>query len=160
MVSFYTDWFLLMLVDFIKRFSVIFSSRIHKAAYKIQPYLSPLKVQQSFINSGVEAKNSEVLTNTLATISCVVSGLTKQLDTVIWQKPGGTDTVTHDVEGYLIDVGTYNSGTKSQTTILTIPADKNTADSVYTCVITSNEHGKSSDPTSVNSNVFSKFLYL
>ena len=101
-----------------------------------------------------------MLTNTQATISCVVNGLTKQLDTVIWQKPGGTETIAHNVDGYLIDVGTYNSGTKSQTTILTIPANKNSADGVYTCVITSNEHGKSSDPTSVNSNVFSKFLYL
>ena len=111
-------------------------------------------------NSDVEAKNSEVLTNTQATISCVVSGITQQLNTVTWQKPGGTDTITHDVDGYLIEVGTYDSGTKSQTTILTIPADKNIADSVYTCVITSDEHGKSSNPTSVNSNVFSKFFFI
>ena len=111
-------------------------------------------------NSDVEAKNSEVLTNTQATISCVVSGITQQLNTVTWQKPGGTDTITHNVDGYLIEVGTYDSGTKSQTTILTIPAVKNKADSAYTCVITSDEHGKSADPTSVNSNVFSKFLCI
>ena len=101
-----------------------------------------------------------MLTNTQATISCVVSGITQQLNTVVWQKPNNGGTISHDVDGYKIVEGSYDSDTKSQTTILTIPADKNIADSVYTCVITSDEHGKSADPTSVNSNVFSKFLYL
>ena len=106
--------------------------------------------------SEVEAKNSEVLTNTQATISCVVSGITQQLNTVTWEKPDGAGAITHTQEGFLVDVGTYNSGTKSQTTILTIPADKNIADNIYTCVITSNEHGVTSQKTGVNSNVFSK----
>ena len=90
----------------------------------------------------------------------MVKGLTKQLNTVTWEKPNNGGSITHNVDGYLIEVGTYDSDTKSQTTILTIPADKNTVDSSYSCVITSTEHGKSADPTSVNSNVFSKFLYL
>ena len=107
------------------------------------------------INSGVEAKGSEVLTNTQATISCVVNGLTKQLDTVTWEKPGDVG-ITHNVEGFLIEEGTFVEGTKSQTTVLTIPAAQNTADSVYTCVITSAEHGQTSHKTDVNSNVFSK----
>ena len=106
--------------------------------------------------SEVEVKSSEVLTNTAATISCVVKGLTKKLDTVAWEKPGG-HAITDNAEGYQIDEGTYDSGSKSQTTVLTIPADKNTADSVYTCIITSNEHGKSADEHNVNSNIFSKF---
>ncbi|KAL5251017.1 hypothetical protein ACHWQZ_G016668 [Mnemiopsis leidyi] len=107
----------------------------------------------TFLTYEVEAKSSEVLTNTAATISCVVNGLTKQLDTVAWEKPDG-NAITDNVEGYQIDEGTYVSGSKSQTTVLTIPADKNTADSVYTCVITSNEHGKSADEHNVNSNIF------
>ena len=107
------------------------------------------------INSGVEAKGSEVLTNTQATISCIVNGLTKQLDTVTWEKPSGVG-ITHDVDGFLIEVGTFVEGTKSQTTVLTIPAAQNTADSVYTCVITSAEHGQTSHKTDVNSNIFSK----
>ena len=107
------------------------------------------------INSGVEAKGSEVLTNTQATISCIVNGLTKQPDTVTWEKPSGVG-ITHDVDGFLIEVGTFVEGTKSQTTVLTIPAAQNTADSVYTCVITSAEHGQTSHKTDVNSNVFSK----
>ena len=107
------------------------------------------------INSGVEAKGSEVLTNTQATISCVVKGLTKQLDSVIWEKPGSVG-ITHNVDGFLIEEGTFDVGTKSQTTVLTLPDAQNTADSVYTCVITSAEHGQSSHKTDVNSNVFSK----
>ena len=91
-----------------------------------------------------------------ATISCVISGLTKQLDTFLWEKPSDAGAITHDVDGYEIDKGSYNSGSYSQTTVLTIPADKNTADSVYTCVITSNEHAVSAARTDVHSNVFSK----
>ena len=96
-----------------------------------------------------------MLANTQTTISCVVNGLTKQLDTVTWEKPSGVG-ITHNVDGFLIEVGTFDVDTKSQTTVLTIPASQNTADSVYTCVITSAEHGQSSHRTDVNSNVFSK----
>ena len=85
----------------------------------------------------------------------MVGGLTKQLDAVAWQKPGGSP-ITDGVGGYLIADGTYDSGTKTQTTVLTIPGAENTADQVYTCVITSTEHGKTADKTNVNSNVFSK----
>ena len=106
-------------------------------------------------NSDVEAKNSEVLKDTQATISCVVKGLTKQLDLVTWEKPGDV-AITNGEENFVIDMGTYDPSTKSQTTILTVPEAKNTADKIYTCVITSNEHGITSQKTSVNSNVFSK----
>ena len=122
-----------------------------RANFNEKSYLNLIKM----ITSGVEAKGSEVLTNTQATISCVVKGLTKQLDTVTWEKPGGVG-ITHNVDGFLIVEGTFDVGTKSQTTVLTIPAAQNTADSVYTCVITSVEHGQSSHKTDVNSNVFSK----
>ena len=104
----------------------------------------------------MEAKNSEVLINTQATISCVITGLTEQLNTVTWEKPNGAGVITHDVDGYGIVEGSYESSSNSQTTVLTIPAGENTADSVYTCVITSNEHGVSADRTDVNSKVFSK----
>ena len=118
------------------------------------------KLMKTFLiifTSVVEAKHSEVLKDTQATISCVVKDLTKKLDTVVWEKSSNAGVVTHEEEGYLIDVGTFDPDTKSQTTILTIPADKNTADSVYTCVITSIEHGKTAERVVVNSNVFSKF---
>ena len=103
----------------------------------------------------MEAKNSEVLKDSQATISCVVKGLTKQLDTVTWEKPGD-NAITNGEENFVIDMGTYDPSTKSQTTILTIPLAENTADKIYTCVITSNEHGITARKTGVNSNVFSK----
>jgi hypothetical protein len=109
------------------------------------------------ITSEVEAKHSEVLKGTQATISCVVSGLTKELDDVGWEKPNSGGTIAHNNnEGYKIEVGTYQKLSNSQTTILTIPTSENKADAVFTCVITSNEHKKTADKTTVNSNVFSK----
>ena len=110
----------------------------------------------TFHFSVVEAKNSEVHKSSQTTISCVVNGLTKQVDTVTWEKPSGAVVVENNQEGYKINVGTFSPDTNSQTTVLTIPADKNTADSVYTCVITSNEHGLSEVKTDVNSYVYCK----
>ena len=101
----------------------------------------------------MEAKHSEVLKGTGATISCVVSGLTKKLDGVAWKKPGG-DAITNGEDGYEIDQGTYEN--HKQTTILTVPAAADRADSVFTCVITSTEHGISQEPYDVNLNVFGK----
>ena len=108
------------------------------------------------MTSAVEARHSEVLKDTQATISCVVTGLTKQLDAVSWEKPNSGGAITHDVDGYQIDVGTYQDGFNSQTTILTVPAAVNGADAVFSCVITSNEHRKSAERFAVNSNVFSE----
>ena len=85
----------------------------------------------------------------------MVKGLTKQLDTVLWHKPGDVQINDGD-NGYSIAVGTWDSGTNTQTTILTIPAAENTADKIYTCVVTSNEHGVTAQKTDVNSNVFCK----
>ena len=120
--------------------------------------MSELKSFCSFFcfYSDVEAKSSEVLKDTQATISCVVKGLTKQLDAVTWEKPGDV-AINNGQGGYVIVTGTFDSSTKSQTTILTIPEAENTADKVYVCVITSNEHGITAQKTNVNSNVFSKY---
>jgi hypothetical protein len=109
------------------------------------------------VTSEMEAKNSEVLKDTEATISCVVTGLTKQLDDVAWEKPKSGGKITrNNNEGYKIKLGTYQMSSNSQTTILTIPTAVNGADAVFTCVITSNEHMKFADKTDVKSNVFSK----
>ena len=103
--------------------------------------------------SAVEAKHSEVLKGTQASIACVVTGLTKALDEVEWQKPDGA-TITHQKDGYEIAEGSFAD--HKQTTILTVPADADRTDSVFTCVITSTEHGISAERTDVNLNVFSK----
>ena len=109
--------------------------------------------------SDVEAKGSEVKASTAATLTCVVTGLTKVLESVTWQKPDSGGAITHDQEGYLIDEGTYQTDDRSQTTTLTVPANLNADDAVFTCVIRSDEHGKTADSqesTDVNSKVFSK----
>ena len=132
----------------------------NQAALSVSELLNVSHKHNSLFNSFclisvVEAKNSEVLKDTQATISCVVKGLTKQLDTVAWQKSGDVD-INNGQDGYVIADGTYDLGTNSQTTVLTIPAAENTADQVYTCVITSTEHGETAHKTNVISNVFSK----
>ena len=113
---------------------------------------------RKFVISAVQAKHSEVLKDTVATISCVVNGLTKQLEAVTWKNLDGSITHGTDVANdYQIVEGSY--GSNSQTTVLTIPAIKNTADAVYTCVIQSDEHGKisgSEEEKAVISNVFSE----
>ena len=83
--------------------------------------------------------------------------MTKKLDAVTWEKSDSGGAITDGTDGYLIDVGTYQDEYNSQTTILTIPAAKNVADAVFSCVLTSNEHGKSDEKTAVNSDVFSKY---
>ena len=117
-----------------------------------------MEIQKQFYASDVVAKHSEMLKNTTATISCVVTRLTKKLDAVAWEKPNSGGFITNGTDGYKIDEGAYQDGSNSQTTILTIPAAENGADSLYTCVITSDEHDKSVHKTLVNSNVFSKYL--
>ena len=86
------------------------------------------------------------------TVSCVITGITKQLDAVVWTK-GGTDvtTLTED-NSYVVSAGTY--GSNSQTTTLTVKAAVNTADSTYTCVITSNEWAETDKETIAALNVF------
>ena len=98
---------------------------------------------------------------TQATISCVVTGLTMTLNMVTWQMPkeDGKTKINNGTDGYLIDEGTFQEDSNSQTTVLTIPADFNTADAVYTCIIYSTEHLKTADSpeiTPVKSQVFSK----
>ena len=101
-----------------------------------------------------------MLANTDATISCVVTGLTKQLDKVAWKNSDGE--ISDGKNGYKIVEGQLQG--ESQTTILTVPAAKNTADAVYTCVIQCDEHGKtvgSEESKDVESDVFSElYIYI
>ena len=119
---------------------------------------------RKFVISAVEVKHSEVLKDTVATISCVVNGLTKQLEEVAWKNSNGL--ITHGsvvATDYQIEKGSYIPGSKSQTTVLTIPATKNTEDAVYTCVIQSDEHGKTSgseEETTVKLDVFSEYTNI
>ena len=100
----------------------------------------------------VAATNKEVESGVDASISCVVTGITKELDAVIWNKDG-TDVTSLPGSNYVVSPGTYDS--ISQTTTLTVKAAANTADSTYTCVITSDEWQETLKETTVALNVFS-----
>ena len=104
----------------------------------------------------MKAVNKEVESNTDATISCVVTGVTQQLDTIVWTKSGTDVTTLTEDNSYVVSAGTY--GSNSQTTTLTVKAAVNTADSTYTCVITSNEWLQTNKQTTVVLNVFGKLI--
>ena len=104
----------------------------------------------------VDVKNAEVLINTRAKLSCVITGVIR-VDEVRWEKPNSGGVIDHGTDGYEIDKGSFNSETNSHTTVLTVPADKNTADSVYTCVIR-NEKDHVEYENYVILDVFSKLI--
>ena len=105
----------------------------------------------------VTARNKEVLSGTDAVeISCEVTGLTAQLQTVKWKKSDGTD-VTTGVAGYTSEPGTFGGG--SQITTLTVASAQNSADSTYSCVITPAPPDDATEiSTPVKLNVFSELI--
>ena len=102
---------------------------------------------------------SEVEINTSTNVSCVVYGLTRQLDSVKWEKPNSGGVITDGTDGYKIDVGTYEDDGHSgrQESVLTIPASEVKADSNFTCVVESLEHGIDERKEDANLFVFSKY---
>ena len=99
--------------------------------------------------------NQEIQKGSDAVLSCVVTGITEQLDDVEWRRDG-TDVTTLSGSNYVISSGTYDSN--SQTTTLTVKAAANTADSTYTCVIASDEWLITNRQTPVSVTVFGKKL--
>ena len=93
-----------------------------------------------------------------ATLTCTITGITKQLDAVVWTKSGTDVTTLTEDNSYVVSAGTY--GSNSQTTTLTVKAAVNTADSTYTCVITSNEWLITNRETSINLNVFGRIFLI
>ena len=110
-----------------------------------------------YLFSVVQPINKEIESATEATISCVISGITRQLDAVVWRKDGN-DVTTLSGSNYAVSAGTY--GSNSQTTTLTVKAAANTADSTYTCAITSDEWLVTDRQTDVFLNVFGEYLYF
>jgi hypothetical protein len=98
--------------------------------------------------------SKEVESGTDATISCVVSGITSTLDSVVWRKDG-TDVKSLSESDYVVSEGIY--GANSQTTTLTVKAAANVDDSTYTCAITSNEWKITNRESVVTLNTFCKF---
>ena len=73
----------------------------------------------------------------------------------MWINSDVTDLTTLSGDNYVVDAGSYDSN--SQTTTLTVKAAVNTEDTVYTCVITSNEWLLANQGTNVALNVFGNF---
>ena len=89
-------------------------------------------------------------------VSCVVTGLTEELDKVEWKKASDDSTITSDDgEGFSIETGTFDD-IDSQTTILTVPESQTNEDKVYKCVITPNGDDVTAKTTAVNLKVFCK----
>ena len=103
--------------------------------------------------SDIQPTNKEIEIGTDATLSCIITGITKQLDSVSWTKSGTDVTTLTEDNSYVVSAGTY--GSNSQTTTLTVKAAVNTADSTYTCVVTSEEHEEINKETPVALNVYS-----
>ena len=103
----------------------------------------------------VEEKNKEVGADTQAVISCVISGITKQLDSVNWTD--SSNVTLFNGSDYVIADGSYNDTSNSQTTTLTVVAGV-ASDSTFSCVVTSAEwNGTATDiQTEVTLNVFGK----
>ena len=75
----------------------------------------------------------------------------------MWEK-GGIDVTTWLESDYVMSPGTYDSN--SQTTTLTVKHVANTEDSVYTCVITSNEWLLTNMETTVILDVFGGIIFF
>jgi hypothetical protein len=82
-----------------------------------------------------------------------VTGITRQLDNVVWRKEG-SNVASLSATDYIVSPGSYDSN--SQTTTLTVKAAANKADTTYTCDVTSNEWEITNRETSVALNVFGK----
>ena len=113
------------------------------------------KIYNKVSLSDVDVVNSEVLSGTLATLSCVVTGLTKTLESVSWENPDGS-SITASGNGFIFDDGSTNFDGSSQTTTLTIPTDQTIDDVTYKCVVQSEEHNVLGRKIDVQSKVFSK----
>jgi len=102
----------------------------------------------------VEAKHREVEEDAAAVLSCVITGITKVLSAATWTD--GSDGALTDGADYTIDAGTYDADTNSQTTTLTV-TNGVSADSTFSCKVSSTEWTKVDEKTSVTLNVFGKF---
>ena len=105
----------------------------------------------------MQPTDKEVEAGTDATLTCIVTGIGEQLNAVTWRKDG-TDVTTLSGDNYVVSAGTW--GSNSQTTTLTVKAAANTADSTYTCAITSDEWLQTNKQTDVILSVFCKYCSL
>jgi hypothetical protein len=103
----------------------------------------------------VTAGNKEVLSGTDAVvISCLVTGLTRKLQAVLWKNSDGTDV--KDLGDYTIAEGQFDGF--DQITTVTVAKTQTTADADYKCLITPTAPDDTTVIiTTVSLKVFSKF---
>ena len=65
--------------------------------------------------------------------------------------------ISPEEEGYSIEPGVYDPGTGVQTTTLTVSADRNTQDTSYKCLVTSEEWAVEDSSSTVVLNVYCKY---
>ena len=105
---------------------------------------------------GVDEKSREVQSNTWATLTCIVNGLTQSLDAVVWKKDNvGVTTLSDYSSNYVLSEGSLVGN--SQTTTLKVNDVGNT-DTDYVCVVTSDEYGETEKETIVKLETFSEFI--
>ena len=108
------------------------------------------------LHPGVEEKSREVQSNTEATLTCIVTGLTKSLEAVVWKKGAVDVTTLPDYSSnYVLSEGSLVGN--SQTTTLKVNDVGNT-DTEYVCVVTSDEYLETEKETIVKLEIFSEFL--
>lgn len=97
--------------------------------------------------------SSEVIVGNTATLTCIISGISKAQTDVIWKKKGSDNLST--VKGYGVDIGTFTDG--RQSTTLTLDGSINVADTTYTCDVTPTAGG-TAQSTDVRLSVFGTFI--
>jgi len=138
--------------------STVFSCVVRSSVY---PNSSSSVTKNMTLNTlifGVEAVNTEVGTSTESVVTCIISGITQAVTSFSWTDDSGTQ-LTNDTTDYLITDDGYNGDINSQTTTLTV---KNgvTTDSIFSCVVTSDEWLVSNNVTEVIFNIFGEYNKL
>ena len=73
-----------------------------------------------------------------------------------WTRFDGTG-ISSEEEGYSIEPGVFDSGAGVQTTTLTVSADRNTQDTSYKCLVTSEEWAVEDSSSTVVLHVYCEF---
>ena len=93
------------------------------------------------------------LFGTEATISCTVSGLTKELDSIEWTTSSSVPVTTN--QGTVTDGG-FLAANGSHTITLTIPGILNIVNQTYVCLFTSTEHRVTNQTVAAKSQIYSE----
>lgn len=103
--------------------------------------------------SDIQASDVEKERGKDMNITCTAMGISKQLDSVVWKRD---NVVVSDISNqtFSVDVGTFDGNSNDQTTTLTVFADANTGDFMYSCIITANEWVEINNETVIDQKVF------